>query len=165
MGNKDTNLPEKSLYEPVAKHLHSAFSAKFGNCHLEITARGQFNESIKRVVRHDIIFGFLGRKASPDLVGFIRDEYGIKDYIVVEVKRGKVTLQDIYQTKLYGDLFGAKYALLISPTPVPEEIKRLHKNLFILYRFMSGWHVYVGEWDEAFQEVRANSWFPDSPFQ
>lgn len=164
MSTRDRKALEKELYEPVKKFLHREFSARFGNCHLEITAGGRFEDSIKKVIRHDIIFAFLGRKASPDLVGFIQGEFGIKDYIVVEVKRGKVTLQDIYQAKLYGDLFGARYALLISPEPVPEEIKRLHETLFILNRFMSGWQVYIGQWQgEPFNEVIENSWFPRSP--
>lgn len=162
--DKRKDESEKVLYEPVKNFLHSKFSAKFGNCHLEITAEGHFDESLKRAVRHDIIFSFLGKKASPDLIGFVRDEYGVKDYVAVEIKRERVTLQAVYQTKLYGDLFSAKYALLISPRPLPEEIKRLHKNLFILNRFMSGWLVSVGQWDEVFSEVIENSWFPGSPF-
>ena len=163
MSTREKKAVEKALYEPIKKFLHSAFSAKFGNCHLEITADGRFDESIKEAVPHDIIFTFLGRRASPDLVGFIHNEFGIRDLIVVEVKREKVTLQDIYQTKLYGDLFGARYALLISPEPVPEEIKRLHKILSILNRFMSGWYVYLGQWDDVFSEVIENSWFPTVP--
>ena len=154
---------EKSLYVPIRRFLHDYFSSKFGNCHIDITAGGHFEEALKCRVRHDIIFTFLGKKASPDLTGFIQNEYGIKDYIVVEVKRNKVTLQDIYQTKMYGDLFEAKYAFLISPMPVPEEIKRLDKNLFILHRFMSGWRVCIGQWSEVFNEVIEDSWFPESP--
>jgi len=154
---------EKALYEPIEKYLQSAFSAKLGNCQLEITAGGSFSPSLKSAVRHDIIFAFLGKRASPDLVGFIRGKYGIDDYIVVEVKRDAVTLQDIYQAKMYGDLFSARYALLLSPEPVPEEIKRLHGNTFILNRFMSGWQVYIGQWNESSSVVIQGSWFPQSP--
>ena len=162
---KGKREPEEALYEPIREFLHSKFSARFGDCHLEITASGRFEETLKKAVRHDIIFAFLGKKASPDLAGFTQDESGIKDFITVEIKPGKITLQDIYQVKLYGDLFSAKYALLISPQPVPEEIKRLQQNLFILYRFMSGWYVYIGQWqDELSNEVIENSWFPESPF-
>ncbi|GAH56476.1 unnamed protein product, partial [marine sediment metagenome] len=133
-------------------------------CQLEITADGSFSASLKNAVRHDIIFAFLGKKASPDLVGFMRGQYGIDDYIVVEVKRDAVTLQDIYQAKMYGDLFSARYALLLSPEPVPEEIKRLHGNTFILNRFMSGWQVCIGQWEESSNKVTKDGWFPQSPF-
>jgi hypothetical protein len=154
---------EKALYEPIGRYLQSAFSAKFGNCQLEITAGGSFSADLKSAVRHDIIFVFLGKKASPDLVGFVRGKYGVGDYIVVEIKRDTVTLQDIYQAKMYGDLFSARYALLLSPEPVPEEIKRLHGNTFILNRFMSGWQVCIGQWDELSSVVIKDSWFPESP--
>ena len=164
MASKSRSKLEQELYKPVRDFLHSKFAAKFGNCYLDITAKGHFEETLKRAVHHDIIFAFLGRKASPDLAGFIKDEFGIKDFVTVEVKLDKITLQDIYQAKLYGDLFAAKYALLISPLPTPEEVKRLHQNLFILYRFTSGWQVYIGQWREEFQEVAENSWFPEPPF-
>jgi len=142
----------------------SAFAAKFENCHMEITAGGRFGETLKSVVRYDIIFSFLGKKASPDLAGFIRSEYGVKDYIIVEVKRSKLTLQDVYQVKLYGDLFSARYALLISPEPVPEEIKRLNQSLFVLSRFMTGWQTHLGQWNPISNKVLETSWFPESPF-
>jgi hypothetical protein len=156
--------PEQVLYKPVRDFLHSKFAAKFGNCYLEITAKGHFDEALKKAVRHDIIFAFLRKKASPDLAGFIRNEFGVKDFITVEVKLDRITLQDIYQAKLYGDLFSAKYALLISPVSIPEEVKRLHQNLFILYRFMSGWRVHIGQWRDESKEVAENSWFPEPPF-
>ena len=164
MASKDRREPEQVLYKPVRDFLFSKFAAKFGNCYLEITAKGHFDEALKKAVRHDIIFAFLGKKASPDLAGFIQNELGIKDFVTVEVKPDKITLQDIYQAKLYGDLFTAKYALLISPVPVPEEVKRLHQNLFILNRFMSGWLVYIGQWRDEFKDVTENAWFPEPPF-
>jgi hypothetical protein len=164
VASKSKREPEQVLYEPVRDFLHSKFTAKFGNCYLDITAKGHFDETLKKAVRHDIIFAFLGKKASPDLAGFIKNEFGVKDFITVEVKVDKITLQDIYQAKLYGDLFAAKYALLISPAPIPEEVKRLHRNLFILHRFMSGWRVYIGQWQEELKEVTENSWFPEPPF-
>lgn len=157
MSAKDDRPLEKMLYEPVRQFLSSKFSTKFGNCHLELTAEGHFEETIKRAVPYDIIFAFLGRRASPDLAGFTRDQYGIQDRIIVDIKRERVTLQDVYQVKLYGDLFGAKYALLISPKQVPEEIKRLHKNLSVLYRFMSGWLVTIGQWNDERCEVAQDS--------
>jgi len=164
MATRQKKPLEKALYEPMQRYLQLAFSAKFGNCHLEITAGGVFSPDLRGTVRHDIVFAFLGKKASPDLVGFLRGKYGIDDYIVVEVKRAAVTPQDVYQVKMYGDLFSARYALLLSPEPVPEEIKRLHKNVFILNRFMSGWQVSIGQWDESSEDVITDSWFPQSPF-
>ncbi len=86
---------------------------------------------------------------------------GVQDFITVEIKREVVTIQHVYQAKMYGDLFRAKYALLISPEPIPEEIKRLHRQLSLLNRFMSGWKVYIGSWSESRESM---SWFPESPF-
>ena len=83
MATKRKTESEERLYEPIRDFLHSTFLSKLGNCHLEITASGRFGEKLKEAVRHDIIFTFVGKKASPDLTGFIRDESGIKAFITV----------------------------------------------------------------------------------
>ncbi|GAH95239.1 unnamed protein product, partial [marine sediment metagenome] len=79
------------------------------------------------------VFSFL-RTASPDLTGFVlkngvdistASRLDVESFITVEVKPTRITLQDIYQAKMYGDLFYAKYALLISPEIIGEEIRRL----------------------------------------
>ena len=174
MKAEDKRLSEKALYVPTKEFLHSKFLKTFGNCHLEITASGHFGETLKKAVRQDIIFAFLKRGVSPDLAGFITKDSRIQDFITVEIKSKKITLQDIAQAKLYGDLFSARYAFLISPRPIPEEIKRLHRNLFILSRFTSNYGTYIGQLQFGQPEtifapvlpvgVIKENWFPESPF-
>jgi hypothetical protein len=173
---------EKELYKPIKEHLEARFKRSFGGCYMEITSEGTFSQAIQCVIAHDIIFSFLSKQASPDLVGFTwekerqqADQWldsvatsmptknsDIKDFITVEIKRDAVTIQNVYQAKMYGDLFQAKYALLVSPKPIPEKIKRVHKQLSVLGRFMSGWHVYLGQWNAELNDI--SSWFPKSPF-
>lgn len=173
MSNEETKeLLEKDIYEPIREYLTKSFTQKFGNCFLEITAEGVFSSTLKTVVRHDIVFYFL-RKKAPDLVGFIARKQSewdasfvpgiVQDYITVEIKRNKITLEDIYQAKMYGDLFQAKYALLISPERIPEEIKRLDQNTYVTRRYMSGWCVHVGKWISAANAIEQN-WLPCPPF-
>lgn len=154
---------ERELYPPVKDYLESVFRVKFGNCFLEVTANGRFSDALKSTIRSDIIFSFLGRQASPDLVGFVESGSGLRDFITVEVKRGKVNLDDVYQAKKYADLFQARYGLLVSLDPVPEEMKRLHQACHVLYRFMSGFRIYVGRFDEAKHDIAEGSWFPEPP--
>ena len=166
-------LLEADLYAPIKEYLAKSFTQKFGNCYLEITAKGAFSSTLKSIVRDDIIFYFLRREA-PDLVGFIARKQSewvsssvpsiVQDYITVEIKRDKITLRDIYQAKMYGDLFQAKYALLISPERIPEEIKRLDQNTFVTRRYTSGWYVHVGHWI-SMSNVTEQNWLPSSPFQ
>ena len=111
MRNEETRKPrERDLYEPIKEYLTKSFTQKVGNCYLEITAEGVFSNTLKSVVRHDIIFYFL-RKKAPDLVGFIARKQSewvasfvpsiVQDYITVEIKKNKITLEDIYQAKMY----------------------------------------------------------------
>lgn len=173
---KTTRAANNKLCEPIKEHLEEAFTQKFGNCHLEITTGGVFSNTIKSVVRHQIMFSFLNKKTSPDLTGFIHIQGSdaivpltpsiVKEFITVQVKRGKITLQDIYQAKMYGDLFPAKYALLISSEPIPENIIRLDQRIFLTYRSMRGWYLYIGEWhsrSNALGEIW--QWLPHSPLQ
>ena len=174
MSNNNEEIAEKELYQPIKKYLKKAFEQKFGKCHLEVTAGGSFSGAIKRAVRNDIIFAFLGKKASPDLTGFTFSKtliWGqwtssdIQDFITVEIKKEKITLQDVYQAKMYGDLFQAKYALLISPEAIPEEIRRLNERLFfVTYRYMSGWYLYVGEWSSYTNAMVEHQWLPRAPY-
>ena len=164
-------IPEKPLYQPTKEFLRLKFLDSFDNCYLEITADGHFEEALKKAVQQDIIFAFLKRGTSPDLVGFIEQEYSTKDFITVEIKSGQINIRDIAQAKLYGDLFNAKYAFLISPQPIPEEIKRLHQKLSILHRFMSGYTTYIGQLlfspttlDAMVVHRVKEDWFPESPF-
>ena len=170
-------IPEKELYKPIREFLLSKFINSFGNCHLEITASGQFGEDLRAAIRHDIIFTFLEKRFSPDLAGFVEQKY-TKDFITVEIKE-KINIKDIGQAKLYGDLFGAKYAFLISPQPIPTIIKRLDKEIFILHRFMDGHNTYIGQLlfsQKTLSALRVGrplpldewevkeDWFPESPF-
>jgi len=174
MSNKSGKTTERELYMPIKEYLAEAFTQRSGNCHLEITADGVFSNLLKKVIRNDIIFTFLRRKASPDLTGFIHSRgselvltYGpslVQDFITVEIKCKRITPQDIYQAKMYGDLFQAKYALLISSVPIPEEIRRLDKQIFLTYRFMSGWVLHVGEWCVDEGAVIVSNWIPRAPF-
>lgn len=177
MTTSSSKTAEKELYEPIKEYLEKAFTEKFGNCYLETTANGVFSDMLKRVVRHDIIFSFLGKKVSPDLTGFIHTEGSkwvsvlegpsiVRDFITVEIKRERITLQDIYQAKMYGDLFQAKYALLISPEPIPGEIRRLDERLFfVTFRYMRGWYLYIGEWSSAINAIEEFKWLPRPPFR
>jgi hypothetical protein len=96
---------------------------------LEETAEG-FSEGTKALLPDNILFLLNNREARPDLFGHIgpdcRDSYGVTDFLLTaEVRDHAPTLGDVYQAKLYGELFSAPVALLIS-TELPEErLRRL----------------------------------------
>jgi len=123
-------LKEKQLYEVIKEKLEEILKAKFNDFYLEITADTGFSNKLKSEIPRgrEIIFNFL-KKARPDITGFVK-ENSFSYFIVVEVKNCSIELDDIYQTKKYAQLFGAKYALLISTNEIPEEIKRLDKTIY-----------------------------------
>ena len=123
-------LKEKELYEMIKEKLGEILKAKFNGFYLEITADTGFSNKLKSEIPRgrEIIFNFL-KKARPDITGFVK-ESSFSYFIVVEVKNSSIELDDIYQTKKYAQLFGAKYALLISTNEIPEEIKRLDKTIY-----------------------------------
>jgi len=172
---------ERELYLPIKDYLTDRLGQVFDRFHIEVTANGTYSETIKRVVKHDIVFAFLGN-AAPDLTGFVLKDaednapidiraarnQDVSSFITVEVKPERIKLRDIYQAKLYGDLFSAKYALLISPEIIGDEIRRLDESLRILRRYRN-WRLYVGQailerTRRSAVRVRDLIWQPVTPF-
>ena len=87
-------------------------------------------------------------KIYPDLVGYVK-ENGILNLIISEVKDKKLKLRDIYQSKMYGELFHAKYTFLISSKPLSEEIRRFLKmNPAILSHSAGYQHITIAQFDK-----------------
>lgn len=176
MATSRKKVAEEHLYEPIGNYLTNLLGKTYSNYCLEITARGVYSEVLKHFVHHDIVFAFLKIK-QPDLTGFIlkkgtdirvASSSAVETFITVEIKKDKIQLLDIAQAKIYGDLFCAKYALLISTEIIGEEIRRLHDKLRILNRYRN-WKVYVGQAileqpDRSIIKVTDIIWVPSAPF-
>lgn len=164
MNSQANRKEEREYYQLIKAKLESLLKTRTNNFYLEITANKKFSNKLKAEVssNRDIIFLFL-KEASPDITGFIKREYS-SDFIVVEFKKDKIKLDHIYQTRKYRDLFGAKFAFLISLQQIPEEIKRLHKVAFTLLSSPSIYHGFVLV---HFDEKSGNfvEWYPENPFK
>src|SRR5574341_1944158 len=117
---------EREYYAPIKSRLEERLREKAVHAYLELTADTNFSEILKSAIPrgHEIIFNFL-RSSRPDIAGYLTDKYGGKHFIIAEIKLGSHKLEDIYQLRRYADLFTAQFAFLLSPQPVPEELKRL----------------------------------------
>ncbi len=124
-------LKEKDLYEPARKALLQKFSEK-GECHLEVTATA-IGEQLKLVLDDQAVYILETEKKKPDLLGFLKVKselgYESKKLIVAEVKSKSLTLEDIYQLKMYSEMLGSHFAYLISPKGFSEARRR-----FLIYR-------------------------------
>lgn len=156
---------EANAYQPVKERLEELFAARQKRAYLEITAAKGLSETLKHKIpeHREIIFAFL--KKRPDLFGFVERQYSC-DLVAVEVKRRIEKLDDIYQAKLYKEVFEARYGFLITIEPIPEEVKRLCKNTVDILR-SAGDSIYrflvIGHFDkEAGQFVE---WFEENPFE
>jgi hypothetical protein len=125
-----SNKNERSYYASIKEWLEQILKEKFASYHLEITADKKFSNVLKAQIdrNRDLIFNFL-KEAPPDITGFVKGEYS-REFIVAEVKKQPIKLDDIYQTRKYAELFDARYALLVSTEEIPEEIMRLSKVCF-----------------------------------
>ncbi|MGC8935654.1 MAG: hypothetical protein ACP5LN_10885, partial [Thermoproteota archaeon] len=118
-----------------------------------------FSDTLKAKIPsgYEIIFPFL-KKAVPDIT--------LPGFVVAEVKKDKIELDDIYQLKKYFDLFDARFAFLISLKPIPEEIKRLCRSpLFLLLRLQCS-NIYRAFTLVHFDYASNNfvEWFEENPF-
>jgi hypothetical protein len=158
-----TRVAESEYYQPVKAYLESLLKDKGATFHLEITARRQFSNTLKAHVgqHRDIVFHFL-REAAPDIAGFIKADYST-EFLVVEVKERQLKLDDIYQARKYAELLDARYALLVSPVEIPEEIRRLSKVVYSLLSLPAYKTLTLARFDSNSNTIV--DWFPRSPFE
>ncbi len=118
------SIKEKELYEPVRTALERSFAEIGKRTFLETGATKGLGEPLKALIPpgREILFRYLNRK--PDIVGYAEGTQG-KAIFTAEVKRDSFTIQNIYQAKMYKELFGATFGFLISTLPFAEELKRL----------------------------------------
>jgi len=146
-------IPEETLYTNVLHTMRVIFDKNYldvsytvsqeghqkaptdwiTNPHLEDTHFGNFSEEIKS--HFDIVmFGKLyGAELRPDIMGHVVKKEGAKpELIIIEVKKGDLTLLDVMQARLYELFFKSKFTFLLSPTGISREKMEavmLHDNL------------------------------------
>jgi hypothetical protein len=158
-------MAEADSYQAIKEKLEELLTTKRKNFYLEITATQGLSETLKAKIpqESEIVFSFLTKK--PDIFGFVENQYA-SDFVAIEVKEGSAKLENIYQTKMYKEVLGARYGFLIVTKPVAEEVKRLCKrNRDILhsacdstYRFLA-----IGQFDKEKREFV--DWFEENPFE
>ncbi len=159
-------MSESEYYVLIKQKIKELLSKKIDDkdIYLEITSTKGLSEKLKKAIpsEKNIIFTFLTKK--PDITGIIKKPHFL-DFIVVEIKE-KIKLEDIYQTKMYKELLGAKYTFLVTLNPFPEEINRLCNNLHdilkssgdSIYRFFV--LTYFDKETKSFIE-----WVKENPFE
>ena len=159
-------MAEENLYQPVKDRLSGLLATKGRQFYLEVTSTKGLSEKLKGKIppHREIVFAFL--KKRPDLFGFVEGQFGTSDLITVEVKERLEKLDDIYQAKLYKEVFDAQYGFLITGQPIPEEIKRLCGATFnILHSASDSTHRFlaIGQFDQ--DNGQFVDWFEKDPFQ
>jgi hypothetical protein len=158
-------MAESDFYERIEECLRRLFETAGASVYLEIAANSGFSEKLKQAIPHgkEIVFKFL--QLRPDIAGFVEEQY-MKSLITVEVKEKSLTLEDIYQARLYKEVFEAKYGFLVTLSPIQEELKRLCKGNFDIlrsaadgvYRFLA-----IAQFNNASGEF--SDWFEENPFE
>src|SRR5258708_24120175 len=157
------SMAEKDWYAAVEAKLGEQLCGVVEEVYLETGATKGFSERAKAAspAGREIVFSFLRRR--PDILGYVNRQYS-KDLITVEVKEKSLTIEDIYQAKMYKEVFGARYGFLITATAIPEALKRLCKQTYQIqhsshddtYSFLA-----IAEFHRAAGFVE---WFEDNPF-
>ncbi len=155
---------EKEYYPLIKTKIGKLMKAKVSNVYLEITAEKKFSNKLKNEIRpeRNIIFNFL-KDIAPDITGFVKDS---SDFIVIELKKERIKLDNIYQTKKYRELFNAKFTFLISLEPIPVEIKRLDKamnNQLLQSGLPWSFAFVLVQFDR--QQGKFVGWYPENPFE
>ena len=116
----------------------------------------------------EILFLLGKREFRPDILGKVRHPIGSRAFyyfdffISAEIKTSPPTLDDVFQAKKYGEIYGCAISLLVS-TDRPEErlLRFLKKKSTLLLLPMSGYHVYLCRF--SVERDTIDWWFPEAP--
>lgn len=158
-------MNEEKYYNPIKEKLEELFHKKGKDIYLEITAKKGLSEKLKQAIPQgrEITFVFLKKK--PDIFGYVTKDTS-KDLVVIEVKEKIAKINDVYQAKLYKEVFDTRYSFLISLTPIAEEIKRLCKNTYnILHSAQDAIYCFLvlGYFNPENNDFI--DWFEENPFE
>jgi len=148
--SKRASKKEESLYEPIMKVLKRVFSC-LGESRLEKTADKRFSNELKRQFSKETLYIIRAEGFFPDLTGFVKMQY-TTDLVTVEVKAESITIKDIFQAKEQAEIFDAKYALLISPKTIPEEIRRFVKDRSSILNYSYDRRVVIAQFNEDIED-------------
>jgi len=129
---------EKELYEPIKNDLKTLLgsycieeayppqSRPFqyeDNPYLEITAEKRtISETLKKEFSDETFYILSAEEKIPDIMGFMRRKLSSpRELITVEVKAKPIKLMDIFQARLYQEVFKSTLSFLISSKGIPEE--------------------------------------------
>ena len=128
---------EEELYEPIKKHLQTILTSYYveehhppptrpfqyeDNPYLEITAKRGISETLKREFSDETFYILSAEGKNPDIMGFVRKKPSSpKELITVEVKDKTIKLMDIFQARLYQEVFKSTLGFLISSRGITEE--------------------------------------------
>ncbi len=150
---------EETLYEPVLKDFICTLW-KGANVTLRPTGeRKELSKQLKRKLDDLSLYMFHMERFIPDIMAYVitskSEHYESRDIIVAEVKANKIRIKDILQTRGYGIVLDAKYIMLISPKPLPEEIRRFFDKRYSLVVYEFGFYerVKIAKFDESSQKL------------
>jgi hypothetical protein len=180
---------EERLYEPIRNLLRNIFANYYvekprkpqyqnalsyereENPYLEIIGKKKsFSQALKREFNTNTLLLINSEGSFPDLVGYVRKKPSnpTKEIVVVEIKDKPVKLIDIFQARLYQEIFSPTFCFLISSEEIPEErirfvekrdfirgeviIAQYHENPYQKYGFFNIHPIFKNSVPEAFKK-------------
>lgn len=140
---------EERLYEPIRHFLRNVFLSNYiekprkpqfrdalsyereENPYLEIIGKKRsFPETLKRLFSTNTLLLINSEGSFPDIVGYVQKKpsNSTKEIIVAEIKDKPIKLIDIFQARLYQEIFNPSFCFLISSEDIPEERIRFVEN-------------------------------------
>ncbi len=136
---------ERALYDGAKKAL-TAYLRQAGDqfpITLEVTADG-FSQAMQTLLRDELLFLLDNKELRPDIFGEVgpnaTEMYGRSKFVIaVEVKPYPVRIRDVFQAKMYGEVYQAYIALLMSPESPEERVVRLLQHRPDLLSYSAGY--------------------------
>jgi len=158
---------ESKLYPLVRDALESYFRLGSEQCVFKVTAEGVSGELEERLP-DEILFLLGSRELRPDILGYVQYPTASKAFyyhsffVTAEVKGGVPTINDLFQAKKYGEIYGAAISLLVSTLKPEQRLLRLLKRKSVLLHLpMTMYSEYLCTFSTKDNVI--DWWFPEEP--
>ena len=111
---------EYEMYKDIRASLEKFFDLYGFKAKVYLTDKS-YPEEIRDLYAREI--DILGNDMHPDLMAIYYDAQNNRQLLVVEAKKNPLTIINIAQAKMYGDIFRSKAVLLVAPFDLRKSIR------------------------------------------
>ena len=146
---------EGDMYQDIIDSISKKLSF-LGYKHQVFKTWQNFDPELKAM--YPQVCAILNKDVLPDITVVYHNEQGERKCLIIEVKKGNLTVKDIGQAKIYTEVFNADSALLVSVVKVRKSFVEFHNHNEHFLKCSNGAQLYICALEN--EQLQLQSCFP-----